>query len=1035
MAELSVPDRALWVTSTKYDGYLYIDKPPIVFAARVNQGLIVLPFVEVTYDGVTQGAFGDVLPGMTVLFGTTAGGDDLGRQRVRKAPTSTVLYVGESAYNDHDGEIAAVNDAYISVLDDRRVWAVHPVYYKEPVPISYKDYDIEVITGGRNYAVERGPKSNAGCFRAGLVDSVTDLCTFSFDGSVSLSLTTGATISTYLWDVGDGTITVGTSASSGITAAFPIGRRYISLTTTDSDGNSHTMYVLVVALSMDDPTWKPIQSFEIMEDHETELGKSMSFIITEDVSPTTYYDGVAVIYFETETYGTTTGSLAGPASAEHIKMVGWLDVERESPEATFQGIQKGVEFKVISTAERLRQIVLLPQLWIHKSSPDDWDESDATDSPRFAWYLMNWHSTVMSIADFLLPGGFDEEWKRWGTTAADLWSQVAETARARAHKLTCDKRGVLRFVGDVQVQTDEDRTSTSITTLGAADITAYTLERKRTPDLYWLDANAITIGTTKALITALFAIAPGDTPGQGAQRSLFGGLIADDQDQLNSWAGNEYARLNSPWLPLKIALMHTGDAGLDPALMEWVTVTIPSTSNRRGRSLTSQRCLVTEVNITHSNDTVHTKEVELTLWIEVPTYAASTRIVQTDGANIPPDVVVIGSDIYPVITPNPLSSLAFGASPAVYALDYNGGYIARTRTQTGSPTWEKAIQLSDLPSVLAFITHFATDSWNPKDAAYLIGSTDLSFGDIKIYYIEGLNGAAGTQTITLLHTLDVLGGAAALASSPNIQGGVYGCYVTPGSGDNRHGFFGRDGYADSFRTTAPIGVHSSFGSEGIALGYHPASDSVGRLALVGTESNLYESTTMGLAFSAVRSASAHWTCAHYPFSNNPNDMILYAGNKMGNPTDASALQRRNTDGSWSNISPFNPAPSSDWRYARFEADALSMYKIHTYTQNRMILSVIGTHPFYGHFLYNSDNGGDNWNAPIQLYGTPTGVGGWPNDPNVLFLFGDVQVTSGGSDGIWWTDDRGVSWNNMIGDWTSSIGAFNGIRNLVPIAIP
>lgn len=1038
MTALSPANRLIWISRPQsYTGKLYIDRPQTIFAARVNGGLYGLPLVEFAFDSVTVGAYTDVKPNMTFLLGTTAGGDDLGRGRVRLAPTSTIFYPGESSYNDHDGEIAPIDNAYLTAINEYRVWAVHPLYVKTDPPTAYKDYDVTVVTGGRNYNIRRGPKANGGVDRVVDADSVTGLGTFEFSATASLSMTAGATLTTYLWAVGDGTITVGTSASSAITATFPIGRRYVDLTVTDSSGDSHTHHILTIVLSDTHATWKPIMQFEVTEDRDTEMGKVMAFIIRENLPYGTYYDGVSVLYYETERYGSAIGSLAGPPTCEQVKFRGWHQVERESPEASFQGIRKDLEFRCVSTAQRLKDIVLLPQLLKYKESPDAWDETDVHDNQHLAWYLMQWHSTVLGLADFLLPGGFDEPLKKWGTAAGDLWGQLVECAQARAFKFTCDKRGVLRMVGNPQMLEDAERTSTVITSIGVDDATAYEYERKRHPDLYWVDGSAITTGAVKAVIAALFSIAPGDTPGQGAQRSAIGGLIVEDQDQLNDWIGNEYARLNSPWLPLKITLAHSGDAGFDPALMEWITVTLPTTSNRRGRALTTQRCLVTEVNTTHSNDHTRTKVVELTCWIEIPNYAAAERIVQYGEANIPP--IIIGNDIYPVIPPTPIGGLAFGASPAVYALPYSGDRIVRTRTQTGSPTWETVFTLASLPSALDFISHFILDSGNPKNAAYVVGVTAPGgAGLAKLFYVEDLDAAPGGQTITLLHSVADTATVAGISSSINLIGAVYGHYTNSGGVNT---LFRRSSYAGAFTTTV-IGGTPAY-DKGIILGHHASGANVGRMCAAGTVDDLYESTTQGSAFSVIRSgpATGRWICAHYPYNNNTNDMILYAGyTTASTPMTIANLQRRNADGSWSSIAPYNAAAAADWRYARLVEATNSFLKIHTYTENRMILAISASHFGLGGFLYTSNDGGDTWNTPISVPeatgGGPSGIGGWPYDPNVLFLFGyNQQPITGGTYGIWWTPDFGVTWNNMLGDWSTSIAAFAGIRNLVPVWVP
>lgn len=1036
MPALSAPDRALWISHPyKYEGYLWIDRPPIIFQARVNQGLWTTnPDVEIPFDTVTTGAYTDVLPGLTFLLGSTAGADDLGRGRIRKAATSTIMYIGESSRGDKDGEITASDNDYITVLNDRRIWAVHPRYVNEAgVVTTYKDYDIEVITGGRNYAERPGPKANGGCDRAGLVASGTNLSTFTFSDE-SLYISEGSVFASRLWGVGDGTITVGSTTSASITATFPIGRRYITLTVTDDNGDSHTHYILVASLSLTHATYKPIQQFEVVEDKDTELGKGMAFIIREDLPYGTYYDGVEVIYFEVETYGATAGSLAGPDTAEGVKFVGWHQVERESPEAILPtGIQKDLEFRCVSTAQRMKEIVLLPQLLKYKSSPEAWDETLVLDNQRLAWYLMNWHSTVMMRANFILPGGFDEALKKWATTAGDLWGQCEECAKARGFKFTCDKRGILRMLGNVQILASADRTATVIIALSTDDYGAYEYERKRHPDLYWLDGSGITTGEVKSVISALFAVAQGDAPGQGAQRAVYGGLIVEDQSQLNDWVGGEYARLNSPWLPFKIVLSHTGDAGIDPALMEWITITVPSDSNRRGRALTTQRCWVYEVNTAHSNDIARTKEVELTCWIEVASYPAATRTIEVGSAEIPP--ISPGGDIFPIIPPSPeIAPVQFTASPAGYLLNLALDKIVRTRNVgSGVAAWELFLDTGDFAGS-SKIDDFALDAWNPKGAMYVLthqGNVSLQH---SVWYVENLNGAVGTQTITLLHTQgdtrdDTFVGQ--IVSSINIQGGVYciGSYVL--GGNRRNQFFGRDSYVGAWRSVVTqTGDPVPNKWPGLALAYHASSASSGKMAGTG-DASVRESADMGLSWGAIVSMAGDSTSVHYPYNNNASDQILYiSGPPATGSNTAARIKRRNADGTFSDIAPYDAATTN---YAAVPEVIHSSRAIHTYTENRFILTMLAQAGTSVRRIWKSDDGGDSWTAALTVDGGSRSIGGWPYDPNIIWINGHYQP--GAVRGIWWSDDRCATVQNMIGDYDTAIETYAGHAWFVPVWVP
>src|SRR6185369_11065400 len=70
---------------------LFLLQPTVVFAGRVNLASATYPLQEIPFDGVTTGAYGDISAGMTIVLGSSAGASDYGRQRIRKAATSTTI--------------------------------------------------------------------------------------------------------------------------------------------------------------------------------------------------------------------------------------------------------------------------------------------------------------------------------------------------------------------------------------------------------------------------------------------------------------------------------------------------------------------------------------------------------------------------------------------------------------------------------------------------------------------------------------------------------------------------------------------------------------------------------------------------------------------------------------------------------------------------------------------------------------------------------------------------------------------------------
>src|SRR5678816_1745752 len=232
---------------------LFLLQPEVVFAARV----VLLdpaeyPISFVAYDTVTTGAYTDIKDGMTILLGSTAGGDDYGRQRVRgpDTPATTIsIYVGRSSQGTFDGELTVVDDAYITVWDDRRVWAKMP--FIDDVGGIFKDSDLEVEWR----TATPPPVANLGQGFAGTIDAITGVLPVAFNGQPSFAVADGATITDYLWDIKDGTLTGGHLVTDdNITTTFPPGFRYVELTVTDSNGKTHTAVTPVYARDPDDDT-------------------------------------------------------------------------------------------------------------------------------------------------------------------------------------------------------------------------------------------------------------------------------------------------------------------------------------------------------------------------------------------------------------------------------------------------------------------------------------------------------------------------------------------------------------------------------------------------------------------------------------------------------------------------------------------------------------------------------------------------------------------------------------------------------------
>lgn len=99
--------------------YLAIADPAPVYSCQVNQSFTSHDMVaQFDFDNAA-GDLADVLPGMTVWVGSTAGASDIGICRVRKSWDGARAYIGETS------EVAWQNDLHITVVDEFRPWPRH----------------------------------------------------------------------------------------------------------------------------------------------------------------------------------------------------------------------------------------------------------------------------------------------------------------------------------------------------------------------------------------------------------------------------------------------------------------------------------------------------------------------------------------------------------------------------------------------------------------------------------------------------------------------------------------------------------------------------------------------------------------------------------------------------------------------------------------------------------------------------------------------------------------------------------------------
>lgn len=724
---------------TVSDFHLYLHQPTPIFKARTNMASATYPITALVFDGVTLGAYTDIQPDMELVLGTTDGGDQLGRVRVQNLATASTIPVGRISRGVEDGTLDVQDNAYITVYADSwKVWAKLP--YISPDGVSYKDANVEV----NDYTdTDMPPVANCGPGFADYIDPDTEVITVAFDGTGSFAMADGATLTTYAWDVGDGTITVGTSADDSITATFPAGFRWVGLTVTDSNGTQHSSRCPVLAV---DPADDPTVKFAV-EQHRLNLrgGQTVSFRILEDMPRSTYPDGCLVLFWQ--------GAPSSPSDRSHMRLIGWHQSDSVSIGASKTGLIRDTVLTCVDVAGRLDTLPGFPQALERVDPATTWEQMPNLNMSTCLHYLAFWHSTALSLADFFLPAnGSDYPAMRLDSTGASLYDQLNSRAVSMVpmHHLTCNLQGQLRVLEDWMLVDVADRPAVSLT-LTEDDWSELRVDYSRPPKVYAVRASAVvcstdwlTIGGEETLPLA-FAIAPGEAFGQGVAEQVQGEQLTITQEALNKQTGHLYARLNARYGLFTIS-EPSGDVwDYDPANLARVQLNISAaTAAQRGLDSTTLVGMIQSIDIRYNVDKRGVwLAPSLTFERETSGYPATTvvpEIADDPDYDTPP----------PPPATDPDTGLIAGQQQ-VAGIDLDGNLYRTSDFQTasgsGGPTWE-SVDLGITETLYSWVV-------DPFSPGYVNGSGAINgwiATETDIYRVADLFGTVTVDSVLTFAT-------------------------------------------------------------------------------------------------------------------------------------------------------------------------------------------------------------------------------------------------------------------------------------------
>jgi hypothetical protein len=688
--------------------YIYIHDPAVAFRARVNEpggfgAFQSQGFPEVDMDNVTHGDISDVKAGMTVFFGTSAGARDLGWSVVREGSTSSVLNIQRTPYGVRRGECSPDDNAYITVLEHFEVWAVQP----------YLAVDGELYLAGTEYSdiVAAKPVAISGPDLIEWTDdrSPTGTITVDFpDGDDSYATAEGAAIASHAWDFGNGDTSTD-AAPTGI--VFQGGAWWVSHTVTDdqSPAQSHTTWRIVVAMYDGMPGL--ITEFDTVRRRHRKEGTAMDFRLLEAVDAPM---GAKILYGRDEFYGKYKINLAGPTGRKNLRFSGWLDSEPTGIAAQREGVLAETTIRALDAARCAARLKAYPISFTRRTTPTAWTEMKDATVDRALHRVVMWFSTLAGVADVRWGGtGDTHAFTYFDTGGGSLWAQAEGCARNIGRELTCDQRGRIAVKANPNYQAGGDRTSTVITNLTEIDWSSIDWEAGRPPSVGIMKASAWLASTSDggeggvaSDSLKILLIAPGlrSSLGQGDGSGESSGWIIANADEGQQRLGNMYAEANSEYGFFVVELAHTGDAGIDPALMEWITITISDEFKaQRGLTLDSgTRFLPVELDVTEIDGREGLIETAtLTMQIEIRGQTAAIDDTPTPqyippptGSDDPPvDVFPPGNPPVPPVPPGPPAGIPL-MPLAVWGTD-NKRYMTQ-RWAVPSPDYSSVLTLSGL---------------------------------------------------------------------------------------------------------------------------------------------------------------------------------------------------------------------------------------------------------------------------------------------------------------------------------------------------
>jgi hypothetical protein len=969
----------------------------------------------------------DVVNGMTVYIGTSQGGHDVGRLRVRSAD-ATSLTVAENSLLWQD-------DWYMTVVRYFEPWTVFPriVLDDDNVPTFYKDYDIAytdqnqildpVICMGPHHAGFLEYQGGTGTAQVWYTSSGT------FDPTPGAANITGGL---FEWNFGEAGFVYPTGSNlqhPGYIEYHSGGYYTTELTVTTPAGNEFTGYRHIMIF--DRPDRGPERPFikwgiESLAGSREEGGYDASLWIREEAGYGKVVDGALVVIFSDDWQGTAEGAIGGNAeNRESIFFVGYID----DGSINLDPQTNRLNFTASSVTKTMRIISNYSASLESKTNAMTWYQLREMNVDRALIHLLRWHSTVLAVADFS-PTSDTKPLKYADFNRGSLYESASGFLEsALGAQMVSDRQGKIWC----EIAHNLQPTGTSRNVPTALDISRtdwrgeLVIQHEPSARVGYMEAGGVAYsGPVSGTVGAFLAGAPGEAAGYRGNVDRITGLVLESQAQLNALIGNMYAYRNAIYPSVELPM--AGDyRTLDLAPQERITLTLEKSDTWRQIIWSAKEFVLEEINYEY-------RPAEQVLFMDVNLHEEThgdpgieIEIPEDPPYDTPwlPDWDIEFPPILPFEPWVPPVEPPPSTGDIVYVAE--GAHLGRSRNfNTGYPNWEPAMGNVSGSSWQAF--HL--DPFDPKGSAMAI----LSDG---VYRCTNLNSTSpvwfevlSKADAILLSTGDPTDDLEWEWLEPVKKGaGKWAVLVTCDSGgpDDLRLLLTED-YGANWTMKKVDGATNQ--AEQSPLVLHEWGDFFGLMFVGGRQTNtkgLLRSLDGGSSWASVL-ANRDILGIHVPYPQNAGMYIVYVADTVNRDNGNKRVLLSADQG----LNFIDITPEYDgkrWGQNVRSGQRFAARQMVTYSKNRYLMYALFQPKSSVSSVYNGET---------VLFRRPTTYGEWvpmhhfnglllalhinENNPDKLYCLGDKTAVSTPSAYIAASDDAGVSWADKLGDWETVFGS-------------